>query len=172
VAIAQPEAVSPEPPPAASGVKAPHRGNPVVGYLVLVCLLVLGAVVWGVAQKPTPPAAPTIAPTIVPAIAPERRPWVVVYYKLTGSAHRADLTYTNASGNIEQQSGVTVPLTNTSGGEGIGFTTQRGAFVSFTAQKQDKTGDLTCSIEADGVLLNTGHSSGGYTIVSCSATLP
>jgi hypothetical protein len=31
---------------------------------------------------------------------------------------------------------------------------------------------MSCSIEADGVVVNRGHSSGGYAIVSCSATLP
>jgi hypothetical protein len=97
---------------------------------------------------------------------------VTVTYKLTGSASSADLTYTDASGNIQQQTRKAVPLTTTSGKEGLSFQGRRGAFVSFMAQNNGMSGDLTCTIEADGVPINTGHSSGGYSIVSCSATLP
>ena len=83
----------------------------------------------------------------------------------------ADLTYTDGSGNIQQQTGRVVPLT-TSGKEGMSFTSHHGAYVSFMAQNNGASGDLMCTIEADGVPINTGHSSGGYAIVSCSATLP
>jgi len=96
---------------------------------------------------------------------------VLVTYKLAGSASGADLTYTDGSGNIQQQTGRAVPVT-TSGKEGMSFTSHHGAYVSFMAQNNDASGNLTCSIEADGVPINTGQSSGGYAIVSCSATLP
>ena len=96
----------------------------------------------------------------------------VVYY-LDGTATGADLTYTDGSGNIQQQTGVGVPMVRESDGEpGMRVTAQRGAFVQFSAQNTGDSGDLNCSIEADGRVINTGHSSGGYAIVSCSATLP
>jgi hypothetical protein len=34
------------------------------------------------------------------------------------------------------------------------------------------SGSLSCSIEADGVVINTGHSNGGFAIISCSAIVP
>jgi hypothetical protein len=95
-----------------------------------------------------------------------------VTYKLTGSARGADLTYTDSSGNIQQQSGVGVPLKTTAGTEGISFTGQSGDFVQFSAQNTGDSGDLVCEIEADGATINTGRSNGAYVIVSCSATLP
>jgi hypothetical protein len=97
---------------------------------------------------------------------------VRVIYGLTGSATAADLTYTDGSGNIQQHANAAVPLGTTSGATGMAFTVERGSFVQFSAQNTGESGDLTCTITADGVVINTGHSSGGFTIVSCSATVP
>ncbi len=97
---------------------------------------------------------------------------VSVTYKLTGNARGANLTYIDGSGNIQQQTGVAVPLKNGAGAPGISFMAGHGAFVSFSAQNNYSTGNLHCSIEADGVEINSGDSNGGYAIVSCTATLP
>jgi hypothetical protein len=97
---------------------------------------------------------------------------VDLVYQLGGSARSADLTYTDGAGNIQQQTGVAVPLKTQSGAEGISFTVHRGDFVQFSAQNQGASGNLRCSIVADGQVINTGNASGGYAIVSCSATVP
>src|SRR5664280_3314995 len=80
---------------------AKKKANPVWGLIILAGL---GVWIWG-------------------AVAPKSGP-VTVTYKLTGSGPRtssADLTYTDGSGNIQQQTGRVVPLT-TSGKEGMSFT--------------------------------------------------
>jgi hypothetical protein len=97
---------------------------------------------------------------------------VVVTYALTGSATAASLTYTDASGNIEQATNVRVPLTSKTGTPGLTFEANHGSMVSFSAQNTRDFGDLTCTISADGTVINTGRSSGGYAIVSCSGQLP
>ena len=97
---------------------------------------------------------------------------VRVTYKLTGSASGADLTYTDGTGNIQQQAGIRVPLRAKNGGEGLSFTGHSGDFVQFSAQNTGDAGDLECEIAADGATINRGRSSGAYTIVSCSVTLP
>ncbi|MGO9178671.1 MAG: hypothetical protein ACLQHS_05265 [Candidatus Limnocylindrales bacterium] len=96
---------------------------------------------------------------------------VTVIYHLIGSATGASITFTDGSGNIQQDTNVAVPL-QSDGGEGLQIQTHHGAFVEFMAQNLTASGDLTCSIEADGVVQNTGHASGAYGIVSCSATIP
>jgi len=95
-----------------------------------------------------------------------------ITYTLTGSATGASITYTDGAGNIQQQTDVKVPLVRKSGGAGLVFHATHGAYVSFSAQNNGASGDLTCSIASDGVVINTGHSSGGYAIVSCSGQVP
>jgi hypothetical protein len=67
---------------------------------------------------------------------------------------------------------VRVPITNATGSPGIIIQAQHSAFLAFSAQNGQSFGDLTCSIEANGAVINTGHSQGGYAIVSCSAQVP
>ena len=99
--------------------------------------------------------------------------FVELEYRLTGSAAGADITYTDGSGNIQQQTGLAVPLTKKSDGtQGMSFRVERGSFVSFSAQNTGDSGDLDCEIRADGDVINRGHASGAYAIVSCSATVP
>lgn len=123
----------------------------------------VGLVVFAVAtvvSKPGAGAAPTTSAR------------AAVTYQLTGSATSASLTYTDGAGNIQQQTSVAVPLVRKSGASGISFNVSHGDFVSFSAQNNGDSGDLSCTIEADGVVINRGHSSGGYAIVSCSAQVP
>jgi hypothetical protein len=103
---------------------------------------------------------------------PIGHPSKIVLYQLTGSARSADLTYTDSSGNTQQQTGVAVPLRTASGSSGILILADSGTFVQFSAQNNGDSGDLTCTILANGVQINTGHASGGYAIVSCSAEVP
>ena len=75
---------------------------------------------------------------------------VTVTYHLAGTARGASITYTDGSGNIQQQTSVSVPLTRESdGGDGLQIRTRRGSFVTILAQNSGDSGDLTCSIEAE-----------------------
>lgn len=100
-------------------------------------------------------------------------PTVKITYKLVGSATSAPITYTDGSGDIQQATQVSVPLfTESTHALGVSVVVDHGTFVQFSAQNGGADGDLTCSIEADGVVINRGHSQGGYAIVSCSAQVP
>jgi hypothetical protein len=159
-------AVAPPTAPAAAMPKPSHRiRNIVIGGFGL--LLLLAAI--GAAGKQSP------GPTSGPAgngggNVPTARDYVVVTYLLTGSAPGADITYTDGSGNIQQQNGLAVPLTKKSDHTpGISFPARHGSFMTFSAQNTGESGDLTCAIQADGLTINTGRASG---VVSCSAQLP
>lgn len=168
----------PQPPPAAgpswpsdnrpsrppSGGAAPKRGSTLGPILVILIVLIAGGAF--LSQYRTPAATPGTPGS------PARASTVNITYLLTGSAIGADLTYTDGSGNIQQQSNVRVPLKRTSGADGIVFAVPHGTFVQFSAQNNGDSGDLTCSIDADGTVINTGHSSGAFVIVSCSARVP
>lgn len=97
-----------------------------------------------------------------------------VTYLVTGSARIADLTYTDGAGQISQQSGVDVPVVKANGGgQGIDITAgHHGQFVSISAQNTQETGDITCEIRAGGRTIATNTAYGGFTIASCSATVP
>jgi hypothetical protein len=96
-----------------------------------------------------------------------------IVYLLSGSATGASITYTDSYGNIQQQTNIAVPLTTNDGKlTGLHFPARHGAFVQFSAQNNDDFGTLDCEIDANGTELNTGHASGGYAIVSCSAVVP
>ena len=99
--------------------------------------------------------------------------FVSVTYQLTGTSRSAStVTYSDSSGNIQQATNVAVPLRRESGSSGLTIRVAHGSFVSFSAQNGQASGDLSCSIEADGQTINSGHAQGGYAIVSCSAFVP
>jgi hypothetical protein len=96
-----------------------------------------------------------------------------VTYQLSGSARTADITYMDSAGQIQQQTGIDVPLTRKSdGGDGLIIHPAHGAFVSISAQNGGDSGDLGCQILYNGAVIRTGHSSGGYAITDCSVTVP
>jgi hypothetical protein len=94
-----------------------------------------------------------------------------VIYRLTGTATSADITYTDGAGNIQQQTGIGVPLHSTTGLDGLRVGGNAGYYV-FSAQNRGASGNLSCSIERNGRVYNTGFASGGYAIVECSASIP
>lgn len=152
-------------PPPGWNAGTPKKSNFNLGAALLIGSILVVAYVFAQNRPGTPPTAAGNGGVVPQSTA-------LVVYGLTGTASHADLTYTDASGNIQQQSGVSIPLNNTSGTRGIRFTVERGAFVQFSAQNAGESGELTCTISVNGTVINTGHSSGGFTIVSCSATVP
>lgn len=87
-----------------------------------------------------------------------------VSYRVSGSGRSASLTYTNATGGIEQKEAVRLPWEQT-------FTGRAGQFVSISAQNQGQSGSVTCEILVDGVVVKHSTSDGAYTIASCSGAV-
>jgi hypothetical protein len=87
-----------------------------------------------------------------------------VAYRIGGSARAVNLTYQNASGGTEQQSDMPLPWN-------IVLTAQAGQFVYISAQNQGRSGNVTCEIVLDGVVVKSSQSSGAYSIASCSGKL-
>lgn len=76
-----------------------------------------------------------------------------VTYKISGTARSASLTYTNASGGIEQQAAVSLPWEQS-------LSARSGQFVS-----------VTCEILLNGVVIKKSTSTGAYTIASCNGSV-
>jgi hypothetical protein len=91
-----------------------------------------------------------------------------VLYEVEGTAESATITAEMPTGT-SQGTGKTVPLTTTSG-RGLTNTFPRGAFVYISAQNEGATGDITCRITVDGVVISENAASGGYAIATCQGT--
>lgn len=85
---------------------------------------------------------------------------VRVDYVITGTADRASLTYTNASGGTEQKD-VILPWEDR-------LEVRRGAFVYISAQNKGERGSVTCKILVDLTTYKESTSEGAYKIASCS----
>jgi hypothetical protein len=94
-------------------------------------------------------------------------PDIEVVYEVTGTATGVDITMEGVSGT-SQQSDVAVPLTNQSGKPGLHLSKKSGDFLYISAQNNDDTGSVTCTIKADGKVISTVTSNGAYTIATCS----
>lgn len=84
-----------------------------------------------------------------------------VKYVIDGSAKSVGITYTNATGGIEQRSTVRLPFVLT-------FTAPEGQFLSISAQNDGNLGSVSCHILLDGFEQRSAVSSGAYVIASCS----
>lgn len=143
--------------PRQAGLRRPKS----IAFLVLAAGL---ALLWMAVDGPAP-----TNPVHLPGGDP-----VTVTYQLGGTATGASvITYVDGSGNIEQLTNKAVPLVRSASGQhGLSITAHHGQFLSFSAQNAGTSGTLDCSIEADGVQINSGHADGGYAFVTCSATVP
>lgn len=92
-----------------------------------------------------------------------------IVYSLTGSASRADITYEVGGDGERQQQGISVPMVNKSGGSGIQFEADDGAFLYFSAQNNGD-GTLHCKIKEDGEVVSDNTSSGEFAIVTCQGS--
>jgi hypothetical protein len=88
-----------------------------------------------------------------------------VIYRVSGSTTFADLTYENGSGGTEQQHDARVPWNKT-------LSLRPGQFVYLSAQNSMEFGGITCEILVEGRVYKQSTSSGGYTIASCSGSVP
>jgi hypothetical protein len=163
------DVVTPSGPPLSSAAShvsgsVPLAGRPrsrTTGKTLLGLFVIGGLAIWILGRNPLAPNLGSLGSGAV-----------TVIYRLSGSATGASITYTDGAGNIQQQTGIAVPLRSSTGSDGLRITSRVGAYVSILAQNAGASGDLTCSIEADGRVVNTGHASGAYAIATCSATIP
>ena len=85
-------------------------------------------------------------------------------YEVTGTASTVNVTFTNATGGIEQMSNVLVPWSHSFDLEGYG------QFVSISAQNQGNSGSVTVRILANGNERRRSTSEGAFVIASTSGT--
>ncbi|GIH91900.1 hypothetical protein ACFFMN_34165 [Planobispora siamensis] len=101
------------------------------------------------------PAVPSSAPPVDDGVR-------TVVYRVTGSAPTASLTVQSATGT-EQDTAATLPIE-------LAYEVPAGGFVAVSAQNNDSSGDVTCSISVDGTVISENSGVGGYAIASCSGT--
>lgn len=92
-----------------------------------------------------------------------------VVYQLGGTADSADITVSAGSGGTSQQQGVTIPIRNNNGTDGLRYEVGSGAFLYLSAQNNGD-GTITCEIRVDGLVVASEQSSGEFAIVTCEAT--
>ncbi len=92
----------------------------------------------------------------------------VLEYHVTGTATAANVTYSSASGTV--QNTVDVPMKNQSGGVGV---IMKGAaiptFAYISAQNDGASGSVTCKIVLNGTVVAENTSTGAYKIATCKA---
>ena len=84
-----------------------------------------------------------------------------VEYKITGTASRVFVTFTNATGGTEQYNNVSVPHT-------YRFDTFTDWFLYISAQNLGEYGSVTVTIYLNGEVVATSTSSGAYVIATAS----
>lgn len=97
----------------------------------------------------------------------------VIYY-VEGTARSATVTIENDTGGTDQRDNLTVPVASEKTGiHGINAGCfDPGDFVYVSAQNEDDTGDISCRIEADGIVVASSSSSASYGIASCDGNVP
>lgn len=96
------------------------------------------------------------APSSTPDLAPNGQ----VTYTVTGSASSVMVTMQTPSGQTQQVGALT----------SYSYSFDPGNFLYISAQNQDASGTVTCTISEDGAVISTNTSDGGYTIASCQGT--
>jgi hypothetical protein len=124
----------------------------VIGVIGVIVLIVIGAQRTNNQESPTPDRGTETSSS------------VVVTYVVSGNSGQADVTYQNRDGNTSQESGVSLPWQ-------YGYATTSGAYFHISAQRGRAAGDITCSIEIDGHILQTSSSTGPNAICTASGTV-
>ncbi len=89
---------------------------------------------------------------------------VEVEYSITGTAKSVSVTYESEGGGTSQESEVSLPWK-------MSFTGMIGDFVYVSAQNQNSTGSVKCTIYKNGSILETSESSGAYVISTASGSI-
>lgn len=153
--------------PNASHAPSDNNRKPRWPWVVVVCLVIVVIVTAinesrrgaraDAASTPTPTVQRVRTPTPTP-----RPSTMQVRYVVTGPGAVA-ITYTNAQGGTEQQSGrIRGDAWNAR------FTARPGTHVYVSVQNREDHGEVRCQIEIDGRVWRESVSQGGYTIATCS----
>jgi hypothetical protein len=124
----------------------------VIGVIVVIVLIVIGA------QRTNNQESGTLD------LGTDTSSSVVVTYVVSGNSGQAEVIYLNENGDTSQESGVSLPWR-------YGYATTSGTYFYLSAQRGRAPGDITCSIEIDGHILQTSTSSGPNTICTASGTV-
>jgi hypothetical protein len=87
-----------------------------------------------------------------------------ITYVVSGASNRADITYENENQDASQAVDAIVPWR-------YAFDAEPGEFVYLSAQRGGAPGDITCTIELDGVVVESNSSSGAYSICTASGAV-
>jgi hypothetical protein len=85
-------------------------------------------------------------------------------YRVDGESRQASITYENESGDTSQETEATLPWEES-------FSVEEGSFAYVSAQRGGAPGDITCTIELDGVVMESNTSSGEYSICTASGSV-
>jgi hypothetical protein len=173
-------AASPKITPAAPDIPAPPRGyedirqqqrkkTPITSYIMLaLVLLIIGICVVSSCEirNPFKASSPKYPTYTFPTKTPKPTTNIVkIEYVLEGTADTVSVTMQNQSGNTEQHSSVSLPKTYT-------LNVEPGSFIYISAQNNDRSGSVTCTIKANGVAIETATSYGAFVISTCSGSAP
>jgi hypothetical protein len=94
---------------------------------------------------------------------------VTIEFRLVGSATWADVTIETPNGT--EQFSPDIPMKRKTGEPGLELQFEEGDFVYISAQNNEATGDITCSIFAsDGAVIARNTTSAAYGVVTCEGT--
>lgn len=89
-----------------------------------------------------------------------------IEYEVTGTCEKADVTYTNYEGGMEQISKVSVPWKK---GYTVAIKESGNIILTISAQNQNEHGSVSTSIKINGKTIKSSTSEGSYVVASASA---
>lgn len=143
-----------------SGRQPMDRRKALAIAAVIAILIVVLAVVNNVRESRAAEERERRVDNVVAALTPSE-----VVYEVEGDAAYADVTMETPTGQSQQSPDL--PMALESGGGPLTFEFTPGSFVYLSAQNPDESGDITCRITVDGVVVSENTSSGGFAIATC-----
>lgn len=133
-----------------------------VGILAALFVLMAACIGTGSTQPVSIPGGAPAPPSTAPADDLAASNKVAVVYEIIGSGKAGNVTYnSDGSGSISQETDVQLPWRTE-------ITVERGfALTSVTAQNGG-SGEITCKISVDGIVVKEGRSSGQFSAVACA----
>jgi hypothetical protein len=95
---------------------------------------------------------------------PDEAPTSSLVYRVDGNSNQADITFVNLFGFPVTNSGEPLPWE-------VSFAVAKGGFVHVSAQRGGGSGDITCTIELDGQVIETNTSTGAFSTCVASGTV-
>jgi hypothetical protein len=150
-------------PPASNPVPAKNRALPWWGALLILGIFIIFLTVGLLTHRIVNTNEPTVPVSSAKTYAgPE------VEYEITGTASSVDVTLSNAQGDTEQFSNVTLSHSKVGRSKIYPYDSFPSHFLYISARNQDNTGNVTVSIYVNGNLFKTSTSEGPFAIASAS----